>query len=40
VFDVRDIAETSINVTWAPGANTGAHVVYYVEFRKEGRIIL
>ncbi|XP_045166223.2 neuroglian-like isoform X1 [Mercenaria mercenaria] len=36
VFDVKDIMETSINVTWAPGASTGAHVVYYVEFRKDG----
>lgn len=40
VFDVQEITESTINVTWAPAANTGAHVVYYVEFRKEGKLLI
>lgn len=39
VFDIRNIQEKSMNITWSPGANTGAIVVHYVEFRKEGMFI-
>ncbi|KAH3827853.1 neuroglian-like isoform X2 [Dreissena polymorpha] len=35
-FDVRDIRETTLNVTWAPDAYFGRHIVHYVEFRIDG----
>lgn len=37
-FDIRDITEEQMNVTWSMGSYYGMHVVYYVEFRKEGKI--
>ncbi|KAH3827857.1 hypothetical protein DPMN_129800 [Dreissena polymorpha] len=35
-FDIRNITETTLNVTWAPDAYFGLHIVHYVEFRIDG----
>jgi len=35
-FDIRDVTETSFNVTWAPPPTWGAYIVHYVEYRKTG----
>lgn len=35
-FDIRDVTESSFNVTWAAPPQWGVHIVHYIEWRKTG----